>query len=77
MSVTRTPPEHAAANATMDANYDMPLQAARRLKQQISERRNRRTTRREETENYAALLELLRKMRVEIQSLRMNDADEG
>jgi len=64
MSVTRTPPKHVAVNAT-DANHDIPLQVARQLEQQISEGRNRRA-RREDTENYAALLELLREMRVEV-----------
>jgi len=42
MSVTRTPPEHAAVNATTDADHDIPLQVARQLEQQIAEGRNRR-----------------------------------
>jgi len=78
MSVTRTPPEHAAANATMDANYDLPLQAARWLEQQISKGQNRYAPRREDSEN-VALLELLRVMRVEVRLLsermtRMEDS---
>jgi len=56
MSVTRTPPEHAAANATTDADHDIPLQVARQLEQQIAEERNRRASRREDMKNYAALL---------------------
>jgi len=69
MSVTRTPSEHAAANATTDADHDIPLQVARQLEQQIAQGLNRRAPRREDTENYAALLELLREMRVEVRSL--------
>jgi len=80
MSVTRTPPEHAAANATTDADHDISLQVARQLEQQIAEGRNCRAPRREDTENYAALLELLREMRVEVRSLsermtRMEDSN--
>jgi len=78
MSVIRAP-EHAAANATIDADYDLSLQVARRLEQQISEGQNRRTTRCKDTET-AALLVLLREMRVEIRSLgkrmtRMEDSN--
>jgi len=80
MSVTRTPPEHAATNATADADHDISLQVARQLEQQIAEGRNRRAPRREDTENYAALLELLQEMRGEVRSLsermtRMEDSN--
>jgi len=66
MSVTRTPLEHAAANAIMDVDYDLSLQVARQVEQQIPEGGNRRAPRHKETENYATLLKLLQKMRVEI-----------
>jgi len=71
MSVTRTPPEHALnIPVNIDTELSIPLQAAHRLEQQnIKAGRTRRAVIREDADNNTAILNLLRKIRRDINSL--------
>jgi len=71
MSVTRTPPEYAmSVPVDVDAEMSIPLQAAHRLEQQNMEAsRMRRAPTREDADNITAILNLLREIRRDINSL--------
>jgi len=71
MSVTRTPPEHAMSiPVDIDTEMSIPLQTAHRLEQQnIEAGRTRCAPTREDADNNTTILNLLREIRRDINSL--------
>jgi len=71
MSVTRTPPEHVMSiPVDIDTEMSILLQAAHRLEQQnIEAGRTRRASTREDADNNTAILNLLREIRRDINTL--------